>query len=107
MLKGQAPDYLAAEIVRGLENRGYMDLHFNKDDANSAREFVVEMLIDQESDIRDRVLKEAANKAAEMASCPSHGKDRHHNCVDCHNCGNVYRAIRSLASGAEEKKVDQ
>jgi len=107
VLKGQAPDYLAAEIVSGLENRGYMDLHFNKDDASSAKEFVVELLIDQEAEIRDRVLEEAANKVTEMARCPLHGKNRHHDCVDCHNCGNVYRAIRSLASGAMEKKDDR
>lgn len=48
MPKGE--DKLAAEIIRGLENRGYMDLQFNVDDAIAAREFVAELLLEDEED---------------------------------------------------------
>jgi hypothetical protein len=42
---------IAETIVLGLENRGYMDLQFNRDDSQTAKEFVAEVLAEKLADI--------------------------------------------------------
>ena len=64
----------------------------------AAKEWLTKLSKHEQEQVRVKALEEAAQESVKHVSCPDHGKNRHHDCIHCHNCGNVYRAIRALAA---------